>query len=162
MPKTKLQDVVFTILMVIVMVYAMVVYNVCWDRGASVEAFRLALYELPIMCPIAFILEFFIIGNLSKMIVFRHMTPQDKPIFITFFISGVTVAFMCPLMSLIAAVLLNGANASNFFGAYLPLFARNLPMAFFWQFMYAGPFVRLIFVKLIQPLMERGKDKAVA
>ena len=160
MPKTKLQDVVFTILMVIVMVYAMVVYNVCWDQGSSINAFRLALYELPVMCPIAFILEFFFVGNLSKIIVFKHMTPQDKPILITFFISGVTVAFMCPMMSFFASLIFGGANINNFFSVFLPLFARNLPMAFFWQFMYAGPFVRLIFVKLIQPLMEAKKDKA--
>ncbi len=33
MPKTKFQEVIFTILMVMVMVYAMVVYNIAFDKG---------------------------------------------------------------------------------------------------------------------------------
>ena len=33
MPKTKFQDVIFTLLMVVVMVYALVVYNISLDRG---------------------------------------------------------------------------------------------------------------------------------
>ena len=34
MPQTKLQNVIFTIMMVLVMVYGMVVYNITLDRGA--------------------------------------------------------------------------------------------------------------------------------
>lgn len=33
MPKTKFQDFIFTIIMVIVMVYAMVCYNIAFDKG---------------------------------------------------------------------------------------------------------------------------------
>ena len=33
MPKTKFQDIIFTLIMVVVMVYALVVYNISLDRG---------------------------------------------------------------------------------------------------------------------------------
>lgn len=149
MPKTKFQDFVFTIIMVCVMVYAMVVYNIAIDKGGLVnECFLLAFYELPIMIPIGFILEFFVVGKLVQKIVFRHMVPgKDKPIFITFFISAVTVAIMCPLMSFFAAVIFMGVD-SNFLSTYIGLWGRNLPMAFFWQMMYAGPLVRFIFKRI--------------
>lgn len=43
MPKTKFQDFIFTIIMVIVMVYAMVCYNIAFDKGGmSSDIFLLA------------------------------------------------------------------------------------------------------------------------
>ena len=60
MPKTKLQEVVFTILMVFVMVYAMICYNIALNMGGmSNIVFLNAFHELVIMGPIAFILDFF-------------------------------------------------------------------------------------------------------
>ena len=58
MPKNKVQDAVFTAIMAIIMVYGMIVYNVALNTGGvTSETFLLALHELPIMAPIAFILE---------------------------------------------------------------------------------------------------------
>ena len=55
MPKTKLQNVVFTAIMAIFMVYGMIVYNVALNTGGvHGETFLLALHELYIMAPIAF------------------------------------------------------------------------------------------------------------
>ena len=62
MPKNKFQDVVFTIIMATIMVYGMVVYNVALNTGGvSGQTFLLALHELPVMVPVAFVLEFFIV-----------------------------------------------------------------------------------------------------
>lgn len=60
MPKNKFQDVVLTAIMATIMVYGMVVYNVALATGGlTAESFLLALHELPIMVPIAFVLDFF-------------------------------------------------------------------------------------------------------
>lgn len=65
MPKTKFQEVVFTIMMVFVMVYAMIIYNIALNKGGMTnEVFLLAFHELVIMGPIAFILDFFLFGFL--------------------------------------------------------------------------------------------------
>ena len=67
MPKTKLQEVVFTILMVFVMVYAMICYNIALNMGGmSNIVFLNAFHELVIMGPIAFILDFFIWKSFEK------------------------------------------------------------------------------------------------
>lgn len=99
MPKTKFQDFIYTIIMVIVMVYAMVCYNVSINIGGmSNKIFLIALKELPIMVPIAFILEFFIVGKLSKKITFKLLDPKkDNQVLITILISSIIVAIMCPL-----------------------------------------------------------------
>lgn len=77
MPQTKFQDVVYTIIMVCIMVYAMVCYNVAIDMGGlSNEVFLIALHELPIMGTIGFILEFFIIVILPRNWHFVSLTLQ--------------------------------------------------------------------------------------
>ena len=84
MQKSKLQNILFTIVMAFVMVYAMVCYNIALDKGhMSNEIFLIAFHEIPIMWPIACILEYFVVEKLATKLAFRFVTPQDKPIFIT-------------------------------------------------------------------------------
>ncbi len=143
MPKNKFQDVVFTIIMVTIMVYGMVVYNVALNTGGvSGETFLFALYELPIMVPIAFVLEFFIVGKIAKELAFSVMTPEDKPQFITYAISICICCIMCPVMSLVATFLFKDTKT---FGTWVQTWAMNFPMAICYQMFYCGPFVRLIF-----------------
>ena len=84
MPKTRLQNIIFTLIMAFVMVYAMVCYNIALDKGGMTnEIFLLAFHEIPIMWPIACILEYFVVEKLSQKLAFRMISPGDKPIFIT-------------------------------------------------------------------------------
>ena len=54
MQKSKLQNILFTIVLAFVMVYAMVCYNIALDKGQmSNEIFLIAFHEIPIMWPIA-------------------------------------------------------------------------------------------------------------
>ena len=56
MPKNKFQEVIFTIIMATIMVYGMVVYNVALNTGGVTnQTFVMALHELPIMVPVAFV-----------------------------------------------------------------------------------------------------------
>ena len=74
MPKNKVQDAVFTAIMAIIMVYGMIVYNVALNTGGvSGETFLLALHELPIMAPIAFILEFFVVHEAYRPPPVHHL-----------------------------------------------------------------------------------------
>ena len=145
MPKTKLQNVIFTIIMAFVMVYAMVCYNIALDKGGmSNEIFLLAFHEIPIMWPVAFVLELFVVERLSKKLAFRIVSPEDKPIFITLAICSMIVCLMCPVMSLIATVLF--AHPGNqVIAVWLQKFALNFPMALCWQIFFGGVFVRNLF-----------------
>ena len=142
MPKNKFQDAIFTIIMALIMVYGMVVYNVALNTGGVTgQTFLLALHELPIMVPIAFVLEFFIVGKLAKMLAFTVVRPTDRPQVITYAISICICCIMCPTMSLIATFLFKTPS----FGTWIQTFALNFPMAICWQMFYCGPLVRLIF-----------------
>lgn len=152
MPKTKFQDFIFTIIMVIVMVYAMVCYNISINIGGmSNKVFIIALGELPIMGAIAFLLEFLLIGHITKKIAFNMVNPKEtKPILMIIIISSLTVCFMCPLMSFFATVLFNYFGIENLLANWLEITVKNFPMALCWQIFYAGPFVRFIFRKIFK------------
>ena len=89
MPKNKFQEVIFTIIMVFFMVYAMICYNISLNIGGmSNEVFLSAFHELVIMGPIAFILDFFIVSKLAFMCaarmtdlcgICRIHVPADEP-----------------------------------------------------------------------------------
>ena len=144
MPKNKFQDVVFTIIMATVMVYGMVVYNVALATGGVTNAtFVMALREFPIMVPIAFVLEFFVVGKIARGLAFSVMDPaKDRPQFITYAISICICCIMCPIMSLIAMFLFKDTQS---FGTWIQTWGLNFPMALLYQLFYCGPFVRLIF-----------------
>ena len=143
MPKNKFQDVVLTAIMATIMVYGMVVYNVTLETGGlTAESFLLALYELPIMVPIAFVLEFFAVGKIARRLAFTVMRPTDRPQFITYAISICICCIMCPLMSLVATILFKDTKT---FATWVQTWTMNFAMAIYYQMPYCGPLVRLVF-----------------
>ena len=147
MPKSLGQEILFTILMVFVMVYAMVCYNIALAMGGlSNSVFLLAFHELPIMMPIAFLLDLIIVGPIAKKITFSKFNPeQTNPVFIILSISISSVWLMCPLMSLAATILFKGGFQKEMASIWLQTTALNYPMAAFWQLLVAGPLVRRLF-----------------
>lgn len=152
MPKNRFQETVFTIMMVMVMVYAMICYNIALASGGMKNfVFVAALGELPIMAVAAFVLDTFIAGPLAKKNAFKLFTPgKDAPIFIVLAISIFSVLFMCPMMSLVAVLLFKGGFHAETVSLWIQTVALNFPMAFFWQLMVAGPVVRKIFTAIFR------------
>ncbi len=153
MPKTKFQDVVYTAMMAVVMVYGMIVYNVALATGeVTGQTFLAALHELPIMAPVAFVLEFFLVGKLAQKMAFSVMKPTDRPQFITYAISICICVVMCPTMSLIATILFKEPS----FGTWIKTWAMNFPMAILYQMFYCGPFVRFLFRLIFDVLPSKA------
>ncbi len=155
MPKNKFEDVIFTAIMATIMVYGMVVYNVALNTGGVTGAtFLMALHELPIMVPIAFVLELFVVGKIAQKLAFTVVRPTDRPQVITYAISICICCIMCPVMSLIATFLFKTPS----FGTWVQTFGMNFPMAICYQMFYCGPLVRLIF-RLIFRRNEKKENK---
>ena len=160
MPKNLFQEIVFTVMMVFVMVYAMICYNIALNIGGMTnEVFLLAFKELVIMGPIAFVLDIFLVGRIAKYKTFKIINPErDNPFFIVLGISVISVMFLCPLMSLAATILFKNAG-NQFVAVWIQTTAMNFPVAFFWQLIYAGPIVRFIF-RHIFPEREDARQSA--
>ncbi len=140
--QSLLRRVIFTIVMAAVMVYGMIVYNVALATdGVTGQTFVMALGEMKIMVPIAFILEFFAVEKIATMLAFRVVKPTDRPVVITYGITIMIICIMCPVMSLAATLLFKERT----FAAWIQTWGMNMPMALCWMLFYCGPFVRLIF-----------------
>jgi hypothetical protein len=158
MPKNKFQDAVFTMIMATIMVYGMIVYNIALNMGGvSTETFLAAFHELPIMTPIAFVLEFFVVGKIARILAFKVMRPDDRPQFITYAISICICCIMCPVMSLIAMILFKETKT---FGMWIQTWGMNFPMAILYQMFYCGPLVRLIFRCIFREKKEAHQEKS--
>ena len=158
MPKNKFQEVIFTIIMVFFMVYAMICYNIVLNTGAMTnQVFLSAFHELTVMGPIAVVLDFFIVSKLAfacanRMVDFRSCHPFSMILAI----SVASVAFMCPMMSFFATLFFKHAG-NQFIAVWLQTTFMNFPVAFFWQLISAGPIVRFIF-RHIFPEKENAKE----
>lgn len=149
MPKTKFQEIIFTIMMVFMMVYFMICYNIALNVGSMTnQVFLDAFHELVIMGPVAFILDFFIIGHLAKKKAFQIVNLEnDNSFHLVIAISIVSIILMCPCMSLAATLLFKNAG-NQIIAIWLQTTVMNFPMAFFLQLCFAGPIVRFIFGKI--------------
>ncbi|MCR4781472.1 MAG: DUF2798 domain-containing protein [Lachnospiraceae bacterium] len=149
MPKNLFQTVIFTIMMVIVMVYAMICYNMALGMGAMDSSiFAKAFGEMIIMCPIAFILDFFVVSKIAFYKAAKLVNiGEEHPFHMVIAISFVSVICMCPLMSFAATILFKQdmVSAHGLIATWLQTTALNFPVAMAWQFCYAGPFVRFVF-----------------
>ena len=157
MPKTKVQNVIFTLMMAFVMVYGMVCYNIALAIGGmSNQVFMMAFAEMVIMWPLAVILEFFVVEKLAQKLAFRMVKPGvDKPVVIMLAVSVMIVCLTCPAMSL-AAVLLFKQAGVELIAVWAQTTVLNFPMALFWQLVVAGPLVRGVFGLMFKPTVDQA------
>lgn len=146
MPKTKIQNLIFTIVMAFMMVYAMICYNISLNIGKMTnQVFIMAFKELIIMWPVAIIFELLLAERLAKKLTLRAFNPSETNMTIfTLFLCSMIVVLMCPLMSLVATILFKDAGI-EFIAVWFQTIILNFPMALCWQIFVAGPIVRLLF-----------------
>lgn len=163
MPQTKFQNFIFTVLMALVMVYAMICYNISLETGGmSNQVFLMALGELKIMWPLAIILELFVFDRVSKKLAFRFVAPgKDRPILVILSISSMIVCLMCPSMSL-AATLLFKHPGREAVAVWMQTTVMNFPMALCWQIFFCGPFVRLLFRTIFRKQLKKNTTQEAA
>jgi hypothetical protein len=159
MPTTKFQEFMFGVMMATTMVYGMEVYNAILRHGQFAMALLLLeLRDFIILTTAAFVLQACIGVPLAKRLTFRIVSPkQARPFTIRTVMVVCTVFSMCPLMSLVATIYFKGL-LHHLMHAWLYATLFNLPMAFGFQLLIAGPLVRFLFQKIFsvrgQPLLQ--------
>ena len=158
MPKTKLQGVIFGLIMSVTMAYGMEVYNVALKSGGlsamTNRVFWDALLEAAYMWLFVFLFSTLWGNRLGHTLAARVTRTEDSPFFHTLMISGCTVLIMCPTMSAVAAilfsVLLGGGSWSQLPAYWVVAVLKNFPMPLRWNLFAAGPVTRLLFRRLFQ------------
>ena len=158
MPKTKFQNLIFTLMTAVLMAYCMIVYSVAINSSTGLinQTFLIALKEFPIEGIIVFLLAFFVASPIAKKLAFRIVnTKDDNKMFIVLSIQTFTVLTMVGLMSIYALFVQDLINR-NIVCNYIVLYCKNFIMAYPLQIFFVGPFVRnvfrIIFKKQLQQL----------
>ncbi len=154
MPKTKFQDFIFALIMVVLMVYCMTFYNMVLEFGLTYTIFQKAFLGMWVEAVAAFFAQKFIAGPIARKLTFRFFKPgTDNPILITIVMAGFTVSMMAPLMTLFVSFLHNGF-VKDLPLLWLPKLVQNFPFALCIQLFYVGPFVRLIFRTIFKKQLQ--------
>lgn len=146
LPKNWLENLIFTVIMAFLMVYAMICYNIALNIGGmNDQVFIKAFGELRIMWPVAILLEMFVMEKPVMYLTGRVVT-REMPFFAVLLIRcSLTVCLMCPTMSLVATLLFKDFAGAGFVSTWVQTAAMNFPMALAWQIFFAGPLGRLVF-----------------
>lgn len=99
MPKTKFQDLTFTVIMVLIFVYVMTFYNAGMENGVTFSTFGYALKNMWVEVIGAFIAQRDIASKIVKKLVARIFDKNDKPVFKLLATAGFTVSLMAPIMT---------------------------------------------------------------
>lgn len=156
MPKSKLQGIVFGLLMSITMAYRMEVYNVALKSGGlsqmTNQVFWDALLEAGYMWLFVFLFSHLWGNRLGQALAARLVREGDNPFLDIVLRSACTVLVMCPTMSAVAAVLfsvlLGGGAWSQLPAYWMGTLLKNFPMALLWNLFAAGPISRLLLRRL--------------
>ena len=158
MPKTKLESVVFTALMVFCMVFSMTCYTgVLRAGGVTYGLFAQSIREMWIEFAFVFLLVFFGVSRIAPRIALKLLHPRELPqILFTLVVQGLTVSMVVPAVTLFASLLHGGVNL-GFFPRWIQLAGQCFPAALILQVFYIGPLVRWLFL-----LLFRRNEKAAA
>lgn len=107
MPKTKLESVVFTALMVFCMVFSMTCYTgVLRAGGVTYGLFAQSIREMWIEFAFVFLLVFFGVSRIAPRIALKLLHPRELPqILFTLVVQGLTVSMVVPAVTLFASLL---------------------------------------------------------
>jgi hypothetical protein len=157
MPRTKFQDLAFTVIMVVVMVYCMTLYNVALEIGLTYQTFWIALTYMWKEALAAFIAQRYVAAPLIRRIMESLFSPGEagKRLRIVA-IAGCNVMLMAPMMTLIVSAMHHGITPELPL-QWLPKLLVNFPFALVIQIFYVGPLVRLIFRTLFRKQLMQAE-----
>lgn len=156
MPKTKVQGILFGLIMSVSMAYRMEVYNIALREGGlsqmTNQVFGDALLEASYMWIFVFLFSNLWGNRIGHKLAALICRPEDSPFVHTVWISCCTVLVMCPTMSAAAAILFSVLLAHGSW-TQLPAYwvgtmLKNFPMALLWNLFAAGPITRLLFRRI--------------
>lgn len=145
MPKTKFQDFIFTIIMVVLMVFCMTVYNIAYVNGFTYGCCYEALKTMWPEVIAAFIIVKFVANPIVNKLMHKVIDVESaKFTAVAIVRAGCTAFFMCPVMTLFVTILHNGITTQILI-LWIQKIIINFPFALLLQIFYLGPFVRYLF-----------------
>jgi len=149
MGQTKLQKLIFTLMMCFSMVLGMTIYNMLLNEGYHSQFFAHLLKDFWLGFIVALLLDIFIVGKIAKPIAFKIVNPNKdtKPTKIILSISSCMVVGMVLFMSMYGAITAVGFSSMTL-KIYPLCVIRNFIMALPLNLLIVSPLVRFSFGKI--------------
>ena len=144
MPETKKERLIFLVMMSAAMTAGMESYNLILMRASGAHLIQAIAIDFPLMMLTVMLTQTFIAGPAAMRLAQCFLPETPSPVRRMVTVSTCTVLLMCPLMSL-AATLYFKRGLGYIPSVWLATFLFNLPMAYCWQMLVAGPLVRKSF-----------------
>ena len=146
MPRTRIQHIVFSILMAFAMVYGMELYNqALMAGGLSTSLFAAPFADIVPLMIAVIVLETLVGGRVAGALMGRLVELDRCPEVLATILRGAFTCWaMCPMMSMVATIAFKQPEAGEFMATWLQTVALNFPMALLWQLFAAGPAVRFL------------------
>lgn len=150
MPQTKKQDLLFSTMMSLLMVYLMTLYNIALEHGVlTLPYFGQALMGMWIEFIVIWLVNHFLVSKLAMRLAFRFVNPQkDHPMLVILSIQCMMVCCIVPYITLFATIYHHGFN--NFLSTWITLIVKCFPMALCLQIFFVGPLVRNLFKTIMK------------
>lgn len=160
MPQTKLQDFIFSVIMVICMVYCMTAYNLALEQGFSLSTFWDALRFMWPEAAMAFFVQRYVAKKTANIILHKMVDVKTaKPLFISVCVAAGNVIVMAPCMTLLVNIMHHGISP-DLITYWMPKLVLNFPFALCIQIFYVGPFVRLVY-KLLMKIPKKKTAESI-
>lgn len=119
-------------------------YNLILMHASGAHLLKAIAIDFPLMMITVMITQRFVAGPAAMRLAQSFLPEKPSPFRRMVTVSTCTVLLMCPLMSL-AATLYFKRELGYIPSVWLATFLLNLPMAYCWQMLVAGPLVRKSF-----------------
>ena len=144
MPETNKERLIFLLMMSAAMTIGMESYNLILMHASGAHLLKAIAIDFPLMMITVMITQRFVAGPAAMRLAQSFLPEKPSPFRRMVTVSTCTVLLMCPLMSL-AATLYFKRELGYIPSVWLATFLLNLPMAYCWQMLVAGPLVRKSF-----------------
>jgi len=150
MPTNKREELLFTILMCAIMVFVMTVYNEMRIFGVTRNLIAESWLGFPLAFIVGMCLDWFIVSHFASFMR-KKFTKEDSPAIKQILTISLSMVFgMVFFMSLFGAILTVGISPLLFKLWFINI-PYNLVVALPLQLLIAGPLVRYIFGKIVNP-----------
>ena len=144
MPETNRERLIFLLMMSAAMTFGMESYNLILMHASGAHLLKAIAIDFPLMMVTVMLTQKFVAGPAAMRLAQSFLPEKPSPFRRMVTVSTCTVLLMCPLMSL-AATLYFKRGLGYIPAVWISTFLFNLPMAYCWQMLVAGPLVRKSF-----------------
>ena len=143
MPRNKKEGIIYGVCMCALMVYCMVLFNVCINMGVNLNAIGTSFIAFVPVFAAAMIIENLIVGRLNEKVLACVLSEKDS-LGARTVVNAVSMVLMMSLIMTIVGSVIGGESLGEVLSEYFVRWPRNFCCALFVNLAVATPLSRFV------------------